>query len=86
MPKSDDDYGANYCGAPLSAFVKLGREKGYRLVGCEKYNFNAFFLRSGIGEGAFPEVPVSVCFGHPFAQYAIAGRLPGVLSRKWVAA
>ena len=80
-----DEYGASYCGASLSAFVKLGKEKGYRLVGCEKYNFNAFFVRSGIGEGVLPEVPVSACFGHPFAQFAIARRLPGVLGREWVA-
>lgn len=37
------EYGPDYCGASLSAFVKLGKEKGYRLVGCNKYGFNAFF-------------------------------------------
>lgn len=79
-----DSFGATYCGASLSAFVKLGREKGYRLVGCEKYNFNAFFVRSGIGEGVLPEVPASVCFGHPYAQNAMATRLPGVQGREWI--
>ena len=34
----------NFCGASLSAFVKLGRRKGYRLVGCNRYGYNAFFV------------------------------------------
>src|SRR5579863_9823717 len=36
----------NYYGASLSAFVKLGKEKGYRLVGCDRLGYNAFFVRS----------------------------------------
>lgn len=32
----------NYCGASLSAFVKLAQKKGYRLVGCNRYGYNAF--------------------------------------------
>lgn len=44
------------CGASLSAFVKLGRSKGYRLVGMQRLNFNAFFVREDIGTRALPEV------------------------------
>ncbi len=50
-----------YCGASLAAFVKLGRAKGYRLVGCNRQQFNAFFLRAGVGEDVFPEVPAARC-------------------------
>jgi hypothetical protein len=57
------------CGASLAAFVALGREKGYRLVGCERSCFNAIFIRQGIGEEYFPEVPASDCFDHPFAKW-----------------
>ena len=37
--------GSNYFGASLEALVKLGREKGYRLVGCSFSGANAFFVR-----------------------------------------
>jgi hypothetical protein len=49
-------------GASLGAFVKLGRERGYRLVGMHRLGINAFFLRSDTGIGAFPEVTPTECF------------------------
>jgi hypothetical protein len=51
-------------GASLSALVALGREKSYRLVGCNPLCFNAFFLRNDIGADLFPEVSASSCFHH----------------------
>jgi hypothetical protein len=50
------------CGASLPAFVKLGRQKGYRLVGVESRGINAFFIRNGIGEDHFPRKSVQECF------------------------
>lgn len=50
-------------GASLSAFVKLGRERGYRLVGTHRLGVNAIFLRSDIGTDLFPEVTPAECFG-----------------------
>src|SRR4029077_13460873 len=50
-----------YGGASLPAFIKLGRKKGYRLVGTETTGVNAFFVRSDIGTAFFPEVPISKC-------------------------
>ena len=38
--------GSNYFGASLEALVKLGQEKGYRLVGCSFSGANAFFVRN----------------------------------------
>jgi hypothetical protein len=58
-------YGA---GASLAALVALGRQKGYRLIGSQRYGFNAFFMRDDVGEGLFHEVSVASCFGHPHAQ------------------
>ena len=78
------EFGPNYCGASLSAFVKLGREKRYRLVGCQRYGFNAFFIRSGIGEDVFPEIPTSRCFEHPMVKHGIENRLPKVRDKRWV--
>lgn len=76
--------GPNYAGASLAAFVKLARSKGYRLVGCERFGFNAFFVRAGLGEIWFPEVPVASCLVHPFALRACRERLPSVQGREWV--
>jgi len=38
----------NYYGASLRALEKLGKEKGYKLIGCEPKGVNAFFLRDDI--------------------------------------
>ena len=54
-----------YYGASLDALVKLGREKGYRLVGCHHWGFNAFLVQDGIGEQWLPEVSPEVCFDTP---------------------
>jgi hypothetical protein len=40
--------GSNFFGASLEAFVKLGRDKGYRIVGCNFSGSNAFFVRSDL--------------------------------------
>jgi hypothetical protein len=50
-----------YSGASLPAFVKLGHEKGYRLVGVQRLGFNAFFVRAGVAEEILPEVTVEEC-------------------------
>jgi hypothetical protein len=77
-------HGHDYAGASLSAFVKLGKEKGYRFVGCQRYGFNAFFIRNGIREDIFPEVSTKDCFDHPFSKYAMKVRIKNVLQKEWV--
>lgn len=77
------DVHPDYCGASLAALVKLGREKGYRLVGSNRYGFNAFFVRDGIGEDVLPEVEPASCFRHPQAREA-GRRLPAVIDAPWV--
>ncbi len=44
------------CGASLPALVKLGKSKGYRLVGIDSFAINAVVVRNGIGEDLLPEV------------------------------
>lgn len=73
-----------YCGASLPAFVKLARKKGYRLVGCQRYGYNAFFLRNDVGEEMFPEIAPDGCFQHPFAKWASQELRPKILDREWV--
>lgn len=60
------DIDPRYCSASLSAFVKLAKSKGYRLVGCQSLGFNAFFIRNGIGDSIFPEISVEDCFKRPY--------------------
>ena len=76
--------GADYAGASLAAFVKLAHRKGYRLVGTNRYGYNAFFVRNGLGESILPEVTVASCFSHPKVVAGMRDRLPVVKDREWV--
>lgn len=40
--------GTDYFGASLMAMVKLGRTKGYTLIGCESRGVNSFFIRNDL--------------------------------------
>ena len=62
---------AVYNSASLAAFVKLGRQKGYRLVGCQRYGYNAFFVRDDLAREDLPEVSPRECFNHPFPLWAM---------------
>lgn len=73
-----------YSGASLPAFVKLARAKGYRLIGTQRYGFNAFFLRDDVAPTIFPEVEPSACLTHPFVRWCEAKLLPLVQSKQWV--
>ena len=73
----------NFSGASLPALVKLGREKGYRLVGCNRYGYNAFFIRTGIAEEHLPEVPIESCFRHPKVERGMKERFPRVEHMDW---
>ena len=77
------DIHPDYMGASLPAFVKLAKEKGYRLVGCNRYGYNAFFIKNGIGEDAFPEVPFQDCLKQSQAIDAHKNRFPAVMNYEW---
>lgn len=47
--------GTNFFGASLEALVRLGRTKGYRLVGCNISGSNAFFVREDLCADHFIE-------------------------------
>lgn len=55
----------HYNGASLTALTKLGRQKGYRLVGTNRFGFNAFFVRHDVAPELLPEVTVESCRTHP---------------------
>jgi hypothetical protein len=73
----------NYCGASLRAFVNVGREKGYRLVGCNQGGWNAFFVRQGLGEDRLPEVSVQSCLQSEWNRFGIERRFPLVKDMEW---
>jgi len=75
---------SGYFGASLRAFVRLGEEKGYRLVGCNRPNTNAFFVRVGIAEDILPTVAISTCLTSPFARHQHGHQLPKVRELEWV--
>jgi len=74
----------NFCGASLPAFVKLARRKGYRLVGCNRSGYNAFFIRKGIADAQIPEIPVAACFQQPKVLWGMKHRWPTVEDLPWV--
>lgn len=74
-----------YSGASLPAFVKLGRKKGYRLVGVQRLGFNAVFVADGVGEELLPEVSAESCADRPFVAWAQRELLPKVEGLEWVA-
>jgi len=85
---SSDSIAGNYHSASLSAFVKLGRKKGYRLVGCQRFGLNAFFMRSDVGSNMFPEVPASKCFEIPLLKSTEFQRaqewFSHAMNREWI--
>ncbi len=74
----------NYCGASLPAMVKLAERKGYRLVGCNRYGFNAFFVKNPLGEREIPRVAIASCFSHTKVVRDRARRWATVKDLPWV--
>jgi len=51
--------GTSYFGASLEALVRLGRSKGYRIVGCNFAGSNAFFVRNDSAADLFLDPPTA---------------------------
>lgn len=73
----------NFAGASLGAFVKLAKSKGYRLVGTNRYGFNAFFVRDDLGQDVLPEIPTAAAFAHPKNIEGMRDRFPLVRDLPW---
>jgi hypothetical protein len=70
--------------ASLSAFVKLSKEKGYRLIGCNKLSFNAIFLRNDVGTDVFPEVKAEDCLNNAYVIEQINKRQQKIINLPWI--
>jgi hypothetical protein len=64
--------------------VKLAKEKGYRLVGSNRYDYNAFFVAEGEGEDVLPSVAVDACLTHPSVIRGHTEMLPLVADLEWI--
>jgi len=72
-----------YSGASLKAFIRLAERKGYRLIGVEKYGFNAFFLRNDVGTEFFPAYDTQKYEDIPFVKWAREEFLDLVKDLEW---
>lgn len=90
VPYRDDfvaeftEYGSDYAGASLAAFIKLGRRKGYRYVGANAIGTNAFFVRDDIPASLLPEAAPEDAFVHPRARFGMEVRYPKIKDKEWV--
>lgn len=73
----------DYCGAGLASFVQLLKPRGYRLVGCNRMGYNAFFVRSDEAGELLPEVAVESCFVSSWNRYGMEHRFPRVADMDW---
>ena len=73
-----------FAGASLAAFVKLASRKGYRLVGVNRYGFNAFFLRNDLAPDLLPERQIASCFTTPKVRAITDDRRAAMLGHPWV--
>jgi hypothetical protein len=71
--------GTSYMGASLTALEKLGRQKGYSLVGCNYTGANAFFVRDDLVKDLFYS-PFTAATHYEPARYLKlkSGHPPGV--------
>ncbi|PIX43248.1 MAG: hypothetical protein COZ05_22600 [Armatimonadetes bacterium CG_4_10_14_3_um_filter_59_10] len=58
----------HYHGASLPALTSLANTKGYRLVGTNRFGYNAFYLRDDIALDLIPAVTPAECRNHPIRQ------------------
>ncbi len=68
-----------YFGASLGALAHLGKQRGYRLVGCSSNAANAFFVHDSLADDALPEVSTREAWRAP--RFLTTRNPDGTLSR-----
>ena len=77
-------YGTDYAGASLAAMNKLGKEKGYKLIGVNSICTNAFFIDEKISHPWLDEVKnLESLFSHPRATFGMSRRFKNIRNKKW---
>lgn len=72
----------DYAGASLSAMVKLGHSLGYRFVGVNRTDFNAFFVRNDLA-APFSDCRILDSFFSSHAQWCQQTRYPKIMALPW---
>lgn len=67
-----NDVHSVYHGASPVAMKKLGKKKGYKLIGTNELGFNFIFIKEGIDKGYFPEKDLEELLTHPTLEAAFA--------------
>lgn len=74
----------DYVGGSLAAMVKLGRRKGYRLVGANSMGLQRLLRTRRRGRGADAGGGAKDCLTHPWNVYGEQVRYPRVAGMEWV--
>jgi len=69
--------GTNYFGASLLTLAKLGKSKGYTLIGCDSVGINAFFVRNDLIKNNFEIKTIKEIYRPPKYGKKINGRYVG---------
>jgi hypothetical protein len=77
------EFGSDYAGASLQAFIKLGKEKGYRFIGANSIATNAFFIRNDIKNEWLPEIEAHSVFHHPRTKFGMEVRYQKIKDKEW---
>lgn len=83
--EGDQGFGEGYFGASLGAFVSLLQPRGYRLVGANRHNTNAFFLRDDILGNVLPAVTEESCLCSRWAVTQRERWWKSLQSKPWIA-
>ncbi|MDX1460782.1 MAG: hypothetical protein R3348_06965 [Xanthomonadales bacterium] len=78
------EYGSDYAGASLGAFIDLAASRGMRFVGTNAIGTNAIFVREDLAGVMLPEADPHDAFLHPRAQFGLENRFPAVSDKEWV--
>ena len=81
---SKENYHEEFRSVSPLAMIKLSKEKGYRLIGSNKYGFNLIFLRNDVGIDYFPEVTLDKISNNPYTILSKKTRWPLVKNAPWV--
>jgi len=76
--------GPNYCGASLSAFIYLLKDK-YAFVGCDYCGFNGFFVRRDLlTNNLYEMTDISPCFEIEKVKQGMVERMPRTSHMNWI--
>ncbi len=74
----------DYFGASGQAFVKLAKQKGYRLVAINNFGHNAIFIKNNLGKKYLPTIQINERLEFPFALKEKLAKIPNSNKLEWI--